>query len=191
VPEAVRRVVTEIVEQVHDAQDGDPDGSPHVRRAGSPRWVDLNGLHLTLRFLGPTAEVRLPALKEALDLAGAGRPAFRVAIAGAGAFPSMDRPRAIWLGVQDPEGGLAGLSREVSLALVAAGWPLDERPFTAHLTLARTDGVRSGPRVARRLVAATKDLEAWFEVDRVVLYESHTGRGPARYEPLHEVALAG
>jgi 2'-5' RNA ligase len=86
---------------------------------------------------------------------------------------------------------MAALAASVNRALVAAGWQPDDRLFTPHLTLARTDGLRSGPLLARRLAAEAEGLEAWFEVDRVVLYESHTGRGPARYEPLHEAPLAG
>ena len=155
------------------------------------RWVSLDDLHLTIRFLGPTGEERLEALRGAVTAAGAAAEPFEAGIGGAGAFPSVERPRALWLGVLDPAGGMPRLSAAVGAALAAAGWPIDDRPYTPHLTLARCDGVRSGPRVARRLVAAAQDLEAWFPVDRLVLYESHTGRGPARYEPLHEAPLGG
>jgi 2'-5' RNA ligase len=152
--------------------------------------VSLEALHLTLRFLGATPEDRLPSLRAAVDVAATAQRAFRVAIGGGGAFPSVARPRAIWLGVADADHGLAGLAAALDRALVEAGWDPSERPFTPHLTLARTDGVRSGPRTARRLAVEANGLEAWFEVDRVVLYESHTGRGPAQYEPLHEALLA-
>ena len=195
-PEAVRLFVAELVDRVRASEaasraDDGPDGRPPGGRSPrGARWVDLGDLHLTLRFLGPTPELRLPGLRGAVDSAAAGQWPFRVAIGGGGAFPSVERPRAIWLGVADPDGGLTRLADSVGRALVEAGWPADERLFTPHLTLARTDGVRSGPRVARRLVAAADGLEAWFEVDRLVLYESHTGGGPARYQPLHEAALS-
>ena len=201
VPEAVRLFVAELVDRVRAPEAASPVGggpagrppdgrAPEGRSPRGARWVDLGGLHLTLRFLGPTPEERLPGLRGAVDSAGTGQRPFRVAIGGGGAFPSVERPRAIWLGVADPDGGLTRLADSVGRALVEAGWPADERLFTPHLTLARTDGVRSAPRVARRLISAAEGLEAWFEVDRLVLYESHTGGGPARYQPLHEAALS-
>jgi 2'-5' RNA ligase len=125
-----------------------------------------------------------------VDAVAAGQPPFRVAIGGGGAFPSLDRPRAIWLGVADADGGLARLAVAVGEALVAAGWAADDRPYTPHLTLARVDGVRSGSRVARRLATLAEGLEAWFEADRLVLYETQPRRGPAHYEPVHEAVLA-
>lgn len=155
------------------------------------RWVSLDDLHLTIRFLGPTGEERLAALRGAVAAAAAESAPFEVGIGGAGAFPSVERPRALWLGVLDPTLGMSGLARAVNGSLEAAGWPHDDRPYTPHLTLARCDGVRSGPRVARRLAAAGQDLEVSFPVDRLILYESHTGGGPARYVPLHEARLGG
>ncbi len=155
------------------------------------RWVNLDDLHLTVRFLGPTGEERLAALRTAVTAAASEVAPFEVGIGGAGAFPTIERPRALWLGVLDPAGGMSKLADAVNRSVEAAGWTIDDRPYNPHLTLARSDGVRSGPRVARRLAAAAQDLEAWFGVDRLVLYESHTGGGPARYVPLHEARLGG
>ena len=49
------------------------------------RWVQLEGLHLTLRFLGPTMADRVPDVAAALDRAAAGEAPFEVRLAGAGA----------------------------------------------------------------------------------------------------------
>jgi 2'-5' RNA ligase len=193
VPEAVRLFVSDLVERVRELEGDTPEpaaGDGRGRRRGG-RWVSLDSLHLTLRFLGATPDDQLLRLREVVDAAARRQAPFRVAIGGGGAFPSVERPRAIWLGVADADQGMKALAASVNHALMAAGFEGDDRPFTPHLTLARTDGVRSGPRLARRLVAEAMDLEAWFEVDRVILYESHTGRGPARYESLHEAPLGG
>ena len=63
------------------------------------RWVRMDGLHLTLRFLGPTSVERAAAVEAAVRSAAAGQRPFRVVIHGAGAFPSLTRPRALWLGL--------------------------------------------------------------------------------------------
>jgi 2'-5' RNA ligase len=145
------------------------------------RWVRLDGLHITLRFLGPTLEDRIDSLAAALRRASAGGEPFAVTIGGAGAFPPTGRPRTLWLGVREGADELAALNGRLDEALVEAGWAHEERPFRAHLTLARSDGVRAGPTTAAALRAAASDLALESVVDRLVLYESVTGDGRARY----------
>jgi 2'-5' RNA ligase len=159
-----------------------PDGRP-------VRWVRFDALHLTLRFLGPTLDERIAAVEAAMAAAAAGEPSFRVALGGAGAFPSTRRPRAIWLGVGAGVESLTRIARRLEDALVDAGWTRDARPFRPHLTVARSDGVRAGPGTASALVAAAQSFETDFAVDRLVLFESHTGGGPARYESVAERLL--
>ena len=57
------------------------------------------------------------------------------------------------------------------------------------LTLARSDGVPAGSLVAGRLLTAAADLDLRWTADRVVLFESQTGGGPARYVRLLEAEL--
>ena len=165
-----------------------------VRAPGVPgggrdaRWVRMDGLHLTLRFLGPTLEPRVPATRAAV-LGSAAGPGFDVELNGGGAFPSPDRPRTLWLGIVDGAAALASLAGHLDEALAVAGWPPPDRPFRPHLTLARSDGITAGAGLAQRLMSEAADLHLRFGVDRVGLFESLTGGGPARYEPLEMVRL--
>ena len=179
-PEATSQIAA-LVERVR--ADGVPGGGRDVR------WVRLDGLHLTLRFLGPTLDDRLAPAVEAVRVAGAAGAPFDVSIGGAGAFPSAARPRALWLGLRLGEAELTDLALTVDAAFRAAGWDLDEKPYAAHLTLARTDGIRAGPAIGARLVTAAADMDLRFRIDRIGLFESLTGGGPARYEPLEMVDL--
>ena len=166
-----------------------------VRAAGVPgggrdvRWVRLDGLHLTLHFLAPTLDDRIVPATEAVRAAAAARTPFDVSIGGAGAFPSAGRPRALWLGIRSGTEELVELARVVDATLVAAGWTFEQRPLSPHLTLARSDGVPAGAAIGKRLVAAAADMDLGFRADRIGLFESLTGGGPARYEPLEVVAL--
>ena len=121
-----------------------------VRAAAAPgerevRWVRLDGLHVTLRFIGPTLGATDP------DCGGcrcarrrpAGAP-FEVGLAGAGAFPDPVRPRALWLGIGAGAAELAALTVAVDRELASRGWPPEDRPFRPHLTLARSDGIGVG-----------------------------------------------
>jgi len=176
--------IEEIAQVVADVRaQGVPGGGRDVR------WVRLEGLHLTLRFLGPTLDDRIEAATQALRGATEGRSAFDISIGGGGTFPPHGRPRALWLDVRDGEEGLVGLAGEIDRELTHAGWALDPKPFRPHLTLARSDGVPAGAAIGARLIEAAEDLEVRFGADRVGLYESVTGGGPARYEPVEVVDL--
>ena len=89
-PEPAFRAVVGLVEGVRAAAD------PAVRDV---RWVRLDGLHLTLRFIGLSDEDEIAAFGEAMDRAAATIAPFEVAIEGAGAFPAVGRPRVLWLDV--------------------------------------------------------------------------------------------
>lgn len=171
-----------IVERVR--AEGVPGGGRDVR------WVRLDGLHLTLRFIGPTLDDRVGAAAAALRAVAARGAPFDISIGGAGSFPPFGRPRALWLGLRAGEGELTALARTVDRELAGAGWELDAKPFRAHLTIARSDGVPAGAAIGDRLVAAAADLDVRFRADRIGLFESLTGGGPAHYEPLEMVALA-
>jgi 2'-5' RNA ligase len=174
--------VTAIVESVRGAAD------PDVRDV---RWVRLDGLHLTLRFIGLVAEDRLAAIETVLDRVAASAVPFEVAIEGAGAFPSSGRPRVLWLGVSDGHENLAGIAGTLSEELAAIGLEPDDRPYRGHLTVARADGIRSGPVVARRLVDAAAGRRTTFTAKELVLFQTISGGGPARYERLRTAVLAG
>ena len=153
------------------------------------RWVRMDGLHLTLRFLGPTPEADVQTVAEAVRRAASTVDPFEVQISGGGSFPNPRRPRTLWLAVTHGTAELSSLARAVDRELVAAGWPSDDRPYRAHLTVARSDGVPAGADVARRLTAAAEDVDLSSAADRLVLFESITGGGPARYEPLESTPL--
>jgi 2'-5' RNA ligase len=178
--EAARAAVADLVADVRAAVD---------ERARAPRsevrWVRLEGLHLTLRFLGPTDPARIDELARIVDEVANRGSSFRVAIGGAGAFPSPSRPQTLWLGITAGEAAIAELAARLAPGLERAGWPRDDRPFRAHLTVARSDGRREGPLAARTLIDRAATFETEFEAQRIVLFESVTGGGPARYVERH------
>ncbi len=188
-PERARNAVAEIAERVR-ARNG----------AVRARWVRFDGLHLTLQFLGPTPTSAVPALEAALaDVAGRAA-SFEVALHGAGAFPDAGRPRTLWVGLTAGAERLTELAEALAREPRVVPWipvhpsggpPGGRKPFAPHLTIARTDGVRGANDLARALEAEAATLEARFTADRVVLYRSILGRGPARYESLADAAFGG
>lgn len=169
--DAATAAVAAVVESIRV---GEPEGR-------GVRWVRLDGLHLTLRFLGPTPEPRVPDLAAAVASVARDAEPFTITIRGAGSFPPTGRPRTIWLDIRDGVESLEGLAARLDDRLAGAGWERERRPFRGHLTLARADGVRSGPATVAALTAAAADLAIESRIDRMILFESITGSGRARY----------
>jgi 2'-5' RNA ligase len=142
-----------------------------------------------MRFLGATAPDRIPDVVAAAEAAVAGLAEIEVRLAGAGAFPSAGRPRVVWLGIQHGAPGLAHLARRLGEELAARGWPADDRPFRAHLTLGRSDGILGAADAVAALEIAARDLDAAWTADRLVVYRSVLGHGPPQYEPLAAALL--
>ena len=166
-----------IVEEVRAA--GLPNGARDVR------WVRLDGLHLTLRFLGPTPDDLVgPTADAVIDVARGAEGPIDLELTGAGTFPRVARPRTLWIGVAGATDALDRLAMLNERHLVAAGWAAEPRPYRPHLTLARSDGISVGPLVAGRLVAAMHERSIPCRIEHVGLFESVTGGGPARYVPL-------
>ena len=182
VADDVRLALGELMEKVA--------GAPIDERAfGQPRWVRVDGLHLTLRFLGATPDPRQQELAAALDASASGVRPFEISLAGGGAFPNPSRPRVLWIGIAEGSAQLSALAGRVSAELQRLGWPPEDRPFAPHLTLARTDGVPGAEDRARRLMELAQGLRLTWRADRLVLYRSILGRGPARYEAVAQAEL--
>lgn len=182
VADEVRRAVGELMERV-------ADGPVDVRAAGQPRWVRVEGLHLTLRFLGATPDDRQLDLARILESTAGRMAPFNVTLSGAGAFPNAHRPRVLWLGIVEGVTELTSLADRLNGHLAEAGWPSEDRPFAPHLTVARTDGIPNADEKARRLTEMARELRLSWQADRLTMYRSLRGHGPARYEVVTESSL--
>ncbi len=145
------------------------------------RWTDPDGWHVTLAFLGPIEAASVPQFVARLALVAKKHSAMSVRTGGLGAFPTPDRVRVVWYGIEDELGRLAQLAHDIAAAL-----DLDaSQPFRPHLTLARA----RRPVDLRSWLASASVPEGVMEVDRVELMRSHVSGRPARYETLATVSL--
>lgn len=155
------------------------------------RWVSPEGVHLTLKFLGSTDPAAVEGVRSAVLEAARSADRARLVLRGVGGFPSAGRPRVLWLGLIDGTEPLARLAADLDARLAPLGWEPERRPFHAHLTLARCEEPAAGRLALETLTRLSEDVELSWTADRLVLFQSHLGRGPARYEPLLEAPLGG
>jgi 2'-5' RNA ligase len=168
------------------------DAAAPLRAAHLPvRWAAADALHVTLRFLGEVDEERAAAIGTAL--AGVVRTArpFEVALGGVGAFPSLARPRVVWLGVQ-AHPALELLAHDVERVLSAFGFEAELRPFHPHLTLGRVKhGARPGSFRDLERLAEGIAYQGTTTVTSVDLMRSVLDAHGASYSVLSRAVLAG
>lgn len=105
--------------------------------SGTVRWVDPEGIHLTLKFLGEVSAGQTAAIRDVMQTVVANRPAFEVRVRGLGCFPNVSSPRVVWVGVETDGGSLAALQADLESGCERLGFPRETRAFNPHLTLGR------------------------------------------------------
>jgi 2'-5' RNA ligase len=144
--------------------------APLRARHHTLRWIPPANWHLTLAFLGPTPVGR--RLRAQIALHGVARVARPLLLDGRlGRFGD----RVLWTGVASTDDGLAELAAGVRAALAGAGVPTDDRPFRAHLTVARARRDHKVPRVSTPLALPTQPVQ--WTVRRIALMASQSDRG--------------
>lgn len=160
----------------------------------SLKWVAPESLHVTLKFLGYVAPARLEAIQTSLREVGARSPRFTLHTSGVGAFPTMNRPRAVWVGVKGDQPRLTTLQSRVDAAMSDLGFVAEKRPFSPHLTLARvreTTSIGETRLIGQVLKEFAGDpVESRpIAVDSLSLMRSQLSRQGARYTRLAHFEL--
>ena len=154
------------------------------------RWVAPEQLHATLRFLGEVTDADADAVRAVLR-APFETGAFLARVSRLGCFPPSGSPRVVWLGIGEGGDGIAAVRAELDRRLASVGFPSEDRPFRAHLTLGRMKRwpARSRRDVDRVLSEVRPETPAWT-VDCLTLYESRRMPHGARYHVLQSTPLA-
>lgn len=147
-------------------------------------WVGPENMHLTVRFIGHVDDTRAASIVDALtpplDI-----PRFDVVLGGCGMFPPSGPPRVIWIGLTQGLPSLAAMHGEFDRRLQPFGFEPENRPFSAHLTIARIKDAPKGARGVLRDALARVDLHSPpSAVTRATIFRSHLSPKGPRYEPL-------
>ena len=148
------------------------------------RLARVEGLHVTLKFIGHVDDAVVEPIKVALGSIKAAP--FKVKFTGAGFFPNANAARVFWAGVDggDP---LQRLASSIDAALEKLGFQRETKPYHPHLTLARTS---SRPlRELRPLLDEPVPQFGTMTAREFFLYQSQPQKGGSKYTKLERFAL--
>lgn len=173
----VRRRVAEVIDELSGV-------------ASSLRWVQAKHLHLTLKFLGDVRDNELYDVCQAVSQAASQQGPIPIRYRDVGAFPSLKRPRTLWIGV-DGDDPLVKLQANIDACLFDLGFPRESRSFHPHLTIGRVP--------QRSRIAGLDQLLAQYQhhdfgrsvATECVVYSSELSRQGPVYTPLGHIPLTG
>jgi RNA 2',3'-cyclic 3'-phosphodiesterase len=167
--------------------------------APDARWVTPESLHITLKFIGEQKPEQVEAI--AAKLRQISRPSFEIRFANYGFFPTPKAPRVFWIGIQ-AGAELPQLAETVDRATAELGIPREDRPYSPHLTLARSGGRSGSPKWRKgdgpNSVFSTLDkrLREMGALDfgtisarEFILYQSQLSPRGSKYTTLHRFSL--
>jgi 2'-5' RNA ligase len=153
------------------------------------KWVKLENIHLTLKFLGDVDEDRLECVADILKKCCPGFVPCAAQLIAIGAFPDLRHPKILWGALDDSNKKILAYVDVLEGEMARSGFTKEERPFKPHLTIGR---VRSNTNLNQLIHAIRKitfedKIEQVF--DKIILFKSTlTSQGP-EYEVLKEFKI--
>jgi 2'-5' RNA ligase len=168
-------------------------------RGATAKWTNPEGWHITLKFIGWTKRER--DIRETLKQISV--PPFQITFSEIGFFTPR-QPRVFYVGVHAPH-TLVELANKIDSALIPLGIEAEKKPYSPHLTLARSGsgnphgrkGDNGQPMMdyLRRIVESTPELQnpqfGTMSANEFILYLSELSPKGAKYTALQRYSLRG
>jgi len=152
------------------------------------KWTNPDNIHITMVFIGETAEQKINIISSKLREQCDGIGEFELIIKGLGVFKSIKDPRVIWTGIEQSE-KLTQLYVQIINGLKDSGVLAEERPFKPHLTIGRIKYLKDKT-VLNALVERYQNKEIQkIAVNQVILYESILLPSGPLYKQLTKIEL--
>lgn len=148
------------------------------KKSSAGNFTHRENLHLTLVFLGELNPEKVGAIRSVMNRAGGG--AFRLSFSGFGRFKRRGGD-IHWAGIEKSR-DLTAIQKLLTDELTAAGFPLEDREYSPHLTLGR--GIRLfDPAADIYGVLAGESRE--MTVSRISLMKSERINGKLTYTEIY------
>ena len=164
-----------------------------LRREMSGRlsWTRPGGQHLTLKFFGDVSVEDVDSIGQAVQNRLQAGWSLNLKVEKLGVFPDARKPRVLWCGTLGDVEKLAALQKQLDADFALIGFPQEDRPFRAHLTLARIKDPREVSGLGQVLNKHTTFSAGEFQVGELILFQSKLTPQGAIYTRLATFPLAG
>ncbi len=153
------------------------------------RWVNTQGMHLTLKFLGEIPDQDVLRIAGLLENIVKSHSAFDLTLQGAGWFPpGRKNPRVLWVGV-DGGPSLKTLQEEIEIAVEKLGFAREARESHPHLTLGRVKFPSLLEPLLSDLEKRRETVFGEMRVSKVTFFKSTLKPSGAEYSVLSEFPL--
>lgn len=141
------------------------------------KYVELQNLHLTLKFFGDIDTNGLDVLENAIADVVSEFDSFKIKITGCGAFPNKNHIKVIWVGIDD-DAVIKDLHDRLDKEFARLGFDKD-RKFSTHLTIGRMKSAKNKNKV-KEVIEEFENFEIGeMEVSEISLKKSTlTPAGP-------------
>ncbi len=159
--------------------------------SGRISWTRSGGQHLTLKFYGDISAEDVDSISQAVQNRLQSGWTLNLKVEKLGVFPDARKPRVLWCGTTGDVEKLAALQKQLDADFALIGFPKEDRPFRAHLTLARIKDPRDVSGVGNALTKHAMFSAGEFSVRELILFQSKLTPQGAIYTRLAAFPLAG
>lgn len=177
IPEPIKREISEIIE-IMKKYDADV------------KWIEMENIHITLKFLGKTPETLLPGIRKSLSTIALSYEPFYIKIYDIGMFPNRRYPRIIWVGMEDSD-ILKRLQKDIEDSMALLGYQREDKEFHPHLTIGRVRSQNGMANLINQLDTFKGKNFGSIEVNNIKLMRSELRPTGAEYHCLEEIKFEG
>lgn len=136
-----------------------------LKRTGADvKWVAPENIHLSLKFIGYIEKETLINLNKIISDAVSCIGPFSISIGNIGAFPSIEKPRVVFVCVQERGNNLLMIYEKIDKGVEPLGIKRESKKYVGHITLGR---VKSQKNISKLKNILNSGTECYFGLEKV------------------------
>ena len=151
------------------------------------KWVKPENIHITLKFLGDVTTEQINSVKQTLLNCTHNTRPFKVKLSQLGAFPNIECPRTLWIGLKDSKQQLNRMAVSLEKALGKIGFQGDQRPFRSHITIGRIRSSKNIDALSKSMSNYPISENCIQTISKIILFQSILSSEEPIYKSLYQV----
>lgn len=153
------------------------------------KWVKPENIHLTLRFLGNIDSSQIVDIKKVLNNLSTQTQSFQMNLSKIGAFPNLNYPKVIWVGVEEGKNQLIEINENLESRLEKNGFSRENRSFHPHITLGRVKSQKNRDRLKFQIQSINFLSKNKMIAQKITFFKSILAPEGSIYASLHEATF--